>query len=231
MKKIIAFGAHPDDVEFGVGGLIIKEIEHGSEIKIFVASLGEAGTNGSPEERKNEAESAASHVGAKIEFLELGGDCHIENIPANAIKIAEIIRKEKPHIVLAPSLTSNQHPDHKAMADLVRTACRLARYGGLKEIKDLAVHAVDALYFYPSSAEFDVKPDILVDVSAQYEKWVEAMSLHKSQMKTRSYLNLISSKAKYFGASVGVEYAIGIWINDPVQLDHLSDVSLSSRKY
>ncbi|MDD4989492.1 MAG: PIG-L family deacetylase, partial [Candidatus Pacebacteria bacterium] len=68
MKKILVFGAHPDDVEFGCGGLLIKEIENGSKVKIVVCSLGEAGTNGTPEGRKNEAEEAAKFIGAEIEF-------------------------------------------------------------------------------------------------------------------------------------------------------------------
>lgn len=229
-KKILAFGAHPDDVEFGCGGLLIKEIKNGAEVKIVIGSLGEAGTNGTPESRKAEAEAAAKFIGAEIEFIDMGGDCHIINTPENTIHLAEIIRTYQPDIVMAPSLTENQHPDHRVLAEMVRAACRLARYGGLQEIKHLLVHSIDALYFYPSSAEFDAQPDIVVDVSAHYDDWVKAMSLHESQMKTRGYLNLVTSKAQYVGASVGVKYAIGLWANDPVRVESLSHLR-SSRNY
>ena len=57
------------------------------------------------------------------------------------------------------------------------------------------------------------------------------MAIHSSQMKTKNYLNLVNSKAAYLGASVGVKYAIGLWINDPVRLNSLSDLTLSSRNY
>ncbi|MEO7597139.1 MAG: hypothetical protein ABIS26_01930, partial [Candidatus Paceibacterota bacterium] len=74
-------------------------------------------------------------------------------------------------------------------------------------------------------------PDILIDVSNQYKKWTKAISFHESQMKTKGYLNLISSKAHAYGASIGVEYAIPLWCNDPMTLDNLSDLDISSRKY
>jgi bacillithiol biosynthesis deacetylase BshB1 len=230
MKKILAIGAHPDDVEFGVAGLLIKEIEQGAQVKIVICSLGEAGSNGTPEGRRKEAAAAAKCIGAEFQYVPLGGDCNLEDIPKNRKKIAEIIRTWKPSVVLAPSLTENQHPDHVAVAKIVRNAARLARYGGLKELKKLPVHSIEALYYYPSSAELDRKPDILIDVSSQFERWVEAMKTHKSQMKTRSYLDMVSSKAKYLGSTMGVAYATPLWINDPIHIDTITDLG-SSRKY
>ena len=183
-----AIGAHPDDVEFGVGGLLIKEAGTGSQIKIVVCSLGEAGSNGTPEGRKQEATEAAKFYNAEIEFLNFGGDCHITNKPENGIELAGIIREFKPNVVLAPSLTENQHPDHLTVAKIARDAARYARYGGLQELNSLPVHKIGALYFYPSSAEWDKRPDIIIDVTEQHDKWEQAMKAHTSQMKTRGYL-------------------------------------------
>jgi bacillithiol biosynthesis deacetylase BshB1 len=230
--KILCIGAHPDDVEFGLGGLIIKEAKKGTQIKIVVCSLGEAGSNGTPEERKLEAVEAAKISGVTdIDFLEMGGDCHIQNTPENSITIAKIIREFKPDIVLAPELQINQHPDHYVVSRLTHAACRIARYGGIAEIKDLSTHKVGALYFYPSRAEWGQKPDIIIDVSKEYDTWVKAMQAHKTQMKTKSYVNLVTTKSAAWGASIGVEHAIGLWINDPVRIDTLSDLNLSSRNY
>ena len=230
MKKILAIGAHPDDVEFGAGGLLIKELENGAEVTILVCSYGEAGTNGTPESRKKEAEDAAAYIGAKTLFIDLGGDCHITEAPKNALAIAEVIRTVRPDIILAPSQAENQHPDHLVVSHLARSASRLARYGGLAELKALPVHAIEAIYYFPSSAEMDKKPDILIDVSAHYEKWVASMTLHESQMQTRGYINIVSSKARAYGASIGVEYAAVLWTNDPVRVSTLSAME-SSRKY
>src|ERR1700759_417299 len=98
-KKILAFGAHPDDVEFGCTPLLIQEIASGNAVRIIIGSLGEAGTNGTPDMRKKEAENAAAAIGAEVEFVDMGGDCHIENKPEHIITLAEIIRRYKPHIV------------------------------------------------------------------------------------------------------------------------------------
>lgn len=229
--KILAIGAHPDDIEFGCGGLMLKEAAKGTQIKYVICSLGEAGTNGTPQERKREAIAAAKFAGAEIEFLNMEGDCHITNSPENAIKIAKIIRQYKPNIVLTTSRTENQHPDHKAVSLMSHAAARHARYGGLKELKKYPIHKINALYYYPSSAELENSPDIIIDISDFHSKWEQAMQLHTSQMKTRGYLNLVNSKAAYWGASVGVKYATGLWVNDPVRIDYLSDLSLSSRNY
>ena len=230
MKKILVFGAHPDDVEFGTGGLIIKEIELGAKVKIVVCSMGEAGTNGTPEVRKMESEKAAELMGAEIEFIDLGGDSHIENTSINAFKLANIIREYKPNIVLTTSLTENQHPDHRALAEMTRSAIRFARYGGLEELKNLPIHTVESLYYYPSSGILDTKPDLIIDISEQYDKWTKAMSVHESQMKTKDYINLIENRARYFGATIGVSCAAILWVNDPVKVDSITLLG-SSRNY
>lgn len=220
MKKILAFGAHPDDVEFGAGGLLIKEIEHGSQVKIVVCSLGEAGTNGTPEGRKAEAEAAAKYMGAEIEFIDLGGDGHMVATPEYALRFAVVIRDYQPDVVLAPLLIENQHPDHHVVAQLARSACRLSRYGGLAELSGKS-HTVKHLYHFPSSPGVSSRPDIVIDVSDQYERWVEAMSLHASQMKTKNYIEMVGSRARMMGASIGVRYAAILWTSDPMLVETL----------
>jgi len=231
IMKLLAIGAHPDDGEFGCGALIIKEALKGNQTKIVVCSLGEAGTSGTPEGRKTEATEAAKLAGAEIEFLDMGGDCHIEYKPQNSFALAKIIREYKPNVVLTQQLKANQHPDHSIVSRLTRDACRMARYGGLREIKKLAVHRIDGLYYFPSSVDFDGQPDILVDVTEQFEKWQKTMRCHKSQMKTTDYLELVNTKAAALGRSIGVKYAVALWKNDPLVIDSFSNLELSSRNY
>src|SRR5882724_8343943 len=125
---LLAFGAHPDDIEFGCGGVIARETRAGRAAHFVVCSRGEAGTNGTPKQRVAEAKQAAAILGATIEFIELDGVAHLEIRAAHAIKLAGIIRRVRPGIVLAPSLVENQHPDHWRLGQLVRDATRLARY-------------------------------------------------------------------------------------------------------
>jgi LmbE family N-acetylglucosaminyl deacetylase len=74
-------------------------------------------------------------LGATLEFVELDGDAHLEIRAAHAIKLAGVIRRLRPDILLAPSLGENQHPDHFRLGRLVRDAARLARYGGVAELR------------------------------------------------------------------------------------------------
>ena len=99
--NILAIGPHPDDIEFGCAPILIKEMRRGNYVQLLVLSRGEAGSAGTPEGREQEARNAASLIGAAIEFLDFGGDCHLEYSPQNAFRIAAEIRKFKPQIVLA----------------------------------------------------------------------------------------------------------------------------------
>lgn len=229
--NILAIGAHPDDIEFGCAPLLIKEVQKGNRVKILCLSLGEAGSNGTPEGRKQEATDAAKIIGAEIEFLDLGGDCKIENSPKNKITIAEKIREFKPNIILAPDTNENQHPDHAASGKIARDAARFARYGGMAELKNLPVHKTDNLYYYVITQFFGSAPDIIIDVTSVKDKWVQAMNAHTSQMKSKKYLEMITSWSRALGSAIGVDYAVGIKTNEPVQLGNLSDVTLSSRNY
>ena len=229
--KILCIGAHPDDVEFGCAPLLIKEIQKGTEVKILVLSLGEAGSAGTPEGRKQEAVDAAKIIGAGIEFMEMGGDCKIQYTPQNAIAIAKKIREFKPNMILAPDTNENQHPDHAAAGKITRDASRMARYGGLGELKDLPVHKIGQLYYYVITQFFGSSPDIIIDVTSVQPIWQKAMEAHKSQMDSKKYLEMIMSWSMALGSAIGTNYAVGIKTNEPVQLDNLSDLTLSSRNY
>jgi LmbE family N-acetylglucosaminyl deacetylase len=229
MTRILAIGPHPDDLEFGCAPLLIKEVGRGSAVHMLVLSRGEAATHGTPEAREREARAAAAAIGAEIEFLDLGGDCRMEDSPANAILIAGKMRELRPDLVLAPHPGENQHPDHSVVAKLARNACRLARYGGL--LRDVPAHAVHGLFFYRITQMVAEIPDIVIDISDVREEWEAAMRCHYSQVSNRNYIDLQLAGARALGASMGVEYAVGLWANDPVRLEYLSDLTLSSRYF
>ena len=110
LAPLLAFGAHPDDIEFGCGGVIAQETRAGRTAHFVVCSRGEAGTHGTPAQRTAEAKKAAALLGATIEFIELDGDAHLEVRAAHAIKLAGIIRRVRPGIVLAPSAGGKPAP-------------------------------------------------------------------------------------------------------------------------
>lgn len=229
--NILAVGPHPDDMEFGCAPLLIQEAAKKNRVKMLVLSKGEAGTSGTPEVRTAESREAARLIGAELAFLDVGGDCHIRHMPETSIAIAREIRREKPEIVLAPYPDENQHPDHVAVGRSVRDAARLARFGGLAELRDLAPHAIGNLYFYATTQTFGAKPDIIVDISGVETQWEAVIACHKSQIKTKDYPRLVQTHARALGAAIGVPSAIGLWVNDPVRIASISDLTLSSRHY
>jgi LmbE family N-acetylglucosaminyl deacetylase len=235
LAALLAFGAHPDDIEFGCGGVIALETRAGRPAHFVVCSQGEAGTNGTPDERAAEAGQAANLLSAGLEFLTLDGDAHLEIKTAHVLKLAAIIRRIQPGVVLAPSLVENQHPDHARLGRLVRDAARIARYGGVAELRDLRPHAIGQLFYYaltPESEPRDVTP-LLIDISDPevVRTWTSAMAAHVSQTRTRNYVELQLLRARSLGARAGVGHALALFPNDPLLVTSLASVSRSARQF
>lgn len=232
---LLVFGAHPDDIEFGCGGVVALETRAGRAVHFVVCSRGEAGTNGTPAERTTEAEKAAEALGATLEFVELDGDAHLEIRTVHAIKLAGLIRRIRPTLVFAPTVVQNQHPDHGRLGQLVRDATRLARYGGLEELRAQSPHAIGQLFFYavtPDAEPRDTQP-VLIDVSAPdvLAAWTAAMEAHASQMKTRDYVNLQLARARVNGSRCGAAAAIPLFPNDPLVFDSLASLTRAARRF
>ncbi len=233
LAPLLAFGAHPDDIEFGCGGVIAREAAAGRSVKFAICSRGEAGTNGTPSERTTEAEQAAARLGASLEFVELDGDSHLELRAAHALKLAGLIRRCAPGLVLAPTLVENQHPDHWRLGQLVRDASRLARFGGLIELRAWPPHAIDQLLYYAVTPEAEPAgmPPILIDVSAPaiLSAWTAAMESHVTQLRTRNYVELQVARARVWGLRAGVEHAQPLFPNDPLVFDSLGALTRAAR--
>jgi LmbE family N-acetylglucosaminyl deacetylase len=134
----------------------------------------------------------------------------------------------QPQILLAPSLVENQHPDHARLGRLVQDATRLARYGGVQELRELAPYAAGKLFFYTVSPEAeprDITP-VLIDVSAPeiIADWTASMEAHSSQTRARSYVELQLTRARLNGLRAGVSHAIGLYPNDPLLFDSLAQL-------
>ncbi len=235
LVPLLVFGAHPDDIEFGCGGVVARETSLGRKVHFVVCSRGEAGTHGTPKQRSAEAKRAAAVLGATIEFLALDGDSHLEVRAAHAIRLAKIIRQIRPSVILAPSLVENQHPDHARLGKLVRDAARLARYGGLKELRRQLPHAIGQLFYYavtPEAEPRDITP-VLIDVSAPeiIATWTAAMKAHTSQVSARNYIELQLTRARLLGARAGIGHAIALFPNEPLVFESLSQTGRGARRF
>jgi len=222
---LLAFGAHPDDIEFGCGAVIAQETRLGRKAHLVICSRGEAGSYGNPQLRTSEAKNSAALLGASIEFMELDGDSHLEMRAAHAVKIASLIRRVRPGVVLAPSVVENQHPDHSRLGRLVRDAARIARYGGVKELRRQKPHAIGQLFFYavtPEAEPRDITP-VIIDVSAPeiISAWTAAMRAHASQVSAKNYIELQLTRARLAGLRAGVAHAMALFPNDPLVFQSL----------
>ena len=232
---LLAFAAHPDDIEFACGAVIARETRAGRPAHFVICSRGEAGTRGTPAQRAAEAKKAAALLGATLEFIKLDGDARLEMRAAHARRLAGVIRRIRPAIVLAPSVVENQHPDHSRLGRLVRDAARLARYGGLKELRRLAPHAIGQLFFYavtPEAEPSDITP-VLMDVSAPeiVAAWTAAMEAHASQVRARPYVELQLARARFQGLRAGVGHAIALFPSDPLVAASLAQLSRGARRF
>ena len=193
--NILAIGAHPDDIEFGCGGALIKYARKGHNIYLLVLTAG--GIGGSPEIRKKEQENAAKFMKAKQVFW---GDFKDTELPADKILISTIedtIDKTKPHIVLF-NYFDDTHQDHRAIAQAGASA---ARY--IKEV---------LYYEVPTSQHF--QPDIFVDIGDVLDEKLELLNIHTSQVDRTKVENLTilesaQSCAVFRGYQGRIKYAEG----------------------
>lgn len=235
LPPALVFGAHPDDIEFGFGGIAAAETQAKRQVHFVVCSSGESGTNGTPRQRMAEAKKSAALLGATIEFIKLAGDAHLEIRVSYTIRLAEILRRIRPEVVAAPSPVENQHPDHACLGKLVRDAARLARFGGLQELRGQPPHAIKQLFYYaitPEAEPANITP-VLIDVSAPeiVAAWTAAMKAHASQMLTRNYIDFQLTRARWFGARAGVEYAIALFPNEPLVFESLANAGRGARRF
>jgi LmbE family N-acetylglucosaminyl deacetylase len=235
LPPLLVVGAHPDDIEFGCGGVVARETRSGRPAHFVVCSRGEAGTHGTPEVRTDEARRGAELLGATIEFVELDGDAHLSLDSRHAIALARVVRAKRPSIVLAPTPQQNQHPDHWRLSILVRDAVRLARYGGVEELRAAAPHAIEQLYFYALSPEAEPRDSmpILVDVSdpVVIAAWTASIEAHASQVGARRYAELCLMRARLNGLRAGVQHAVALFPNDPIVIESLAQLTRGAREF
>lgn len=230
---ILAFGAHPDDVECAAAGVLIKHIAMGKTVAIVDLTAGEMGSYGTVEERKNEAATAAKMMGIQQrEQLNLP-DGGIENKESNRILIIEMIRKYRPALVLANAI-HDRHPDHANAAKLVSDAAFLS---GLKKKKtfyntmEQEAWRPQAVYHYIQ--DYFIEPAFVIDITHQMEKKLETILAFQSQFvepkdkQPNSILGLldqIKNMNSIYGRPINAAYAEGfttgryIGVNDFFQL-------------
>lgn len=218
--NVLLFGAHPDDVEWGVGGIALLLRDREIPFAIVDLTNGEMGSRGTPEERKLESKSAADSLGVTRETLNLP-DCGLVDTPENRRLIARVIRRYRPKIVVAP-LWEDRHPDHAAAGLMVQN-CRL--FCALKTLDDPnPPHKPSAFLFYPIH-KFH-QPTFVVDTSPLFERKLDLLRIYRSQFvePVNDYLFGLESRDRYYGSLIGARHGEALVSDQPIRLGSPGDL-------
>lgn len=215
---VLAVGSHPDDVELGCGGTVALLARRGRRVGILHLTRGEAGTRGTVEERRAEAEAAGRALGAaRVDFLDCG-DGRLRTGEAEEDDLIALLRRLRPELVLAPT-PADRHPDHGRAHRLVEDACFYAGLAG----RGVAggpdePHRPAAVFSYMQHDPF--RPGFIVDVSATWEAKMAALDAYKSQLHqpdeerdepvtkvaTREFRLAVEGRARHFGQMINATF-------------------------
>ena len=232
---ILAFGAHPDDVEMGCGGTIAKSTSNGKKVGIVDLTRGELGTNGTVEIREEEANVASKILGVSFRMnLELE-DGFIFNNKESQIKIVEVIRHYKPDIVLS-NTQIDRHSDHGKASDLIYDACFIS---GLSKLKTSFEGSNQDPWRPKINLNYqqwnDFEPDVLIDISDFMDTKINSILAYKSQVindggststkiNSENFIESISYRSKNYGRLIDVEYAEAFQSRRNIAVSNLSDL-------
>jgi bacillithiol biosynthesis deacetylase BshB1 len=233
---ILAFGAHPDDVELGCAGTLAKEISLGRKVGIIDLTEGELGTRGSIEIRYKEAAKASEILGISFRENLKMRDGFFKNDEEHQMEVIKMIRKYRPKIVLCNAI-EDRHIDHGKGAELVSDACFLS---GLKRIETVLegekqeAWRPQVVYHYIQWK--DLKPDFVVDITGFMDKKVEAIMAYNSQfynpnsdemvtpIATKNFLDSIKYRSQDLGRLIGTDFAEGFTVERYVAVSSLGDL-------
>ena len=221
---ILAFGAHPDDVELGASGTLINHIKMGYKCGIVDLTNGELGTRGTAETRKSEAEESSKILGIVARENLNMADGYFVNDADHRLEVVKMIRKYQPKIVLCNAI-KDRHPDHGRGSALVSDAIFLS--GLLKVVTQLggveqAPWRPQAVYHFIQDRF--IKPDFVVDVSNVWEQKMQSVLAFKTQfykpdstepdtaISSKDFLDFLKGRAMEFGRPAGFQYAEGFTV-------------------
>lgn len=233
---ILAIAAHRDDIELTCGGTLLAAVARGRRTAIVDLTAGEAGTRGSADLRAREAERAAEILGvAARENLGLP-DAGLVNSPETRARLAVVIRRFRPRVVIAPA-AYGRHPDHRVAAELVRDASFVA---GLAKVEpSVAPHRPFKVLHTLTYREDPVKPTFIVDISDVFERKLDAIRCYASQFEGvrqagevypngDPLIDLVRHQAAHYGSRIRTRYGEPFFTHETMRVDDVATLEVST---
>lgn len=228
---VVAFGAHPDDVEMGMGGTLAKLIKDGADAGIVDFTQGETATRGTKETRRVEADEASKILGLKCrENLKLP-DGQIRPDKEYVLEIVKMIRKYKPEIIFA-TYYHDRHPDHEGAGQIVKEAMFLSglpkvetEYDGKKQ----EAYRPKKLFFYMMT--YDFEPSFIVDITDTFETKMDSIKAYKTQVydpdskepetliSQPAFFKMFEARARNYGFKIRKEFGEAFFAEENIELD------------
>jgi bacillithiol biosynthesis deacetylase BshB1 len=236
---VLAIGAHPDDVELGCSGVLIKEIQRGKKVGIVDLTEGELGTRGTVTTRYQEAADAAKVMGIHARENLKMRDGFFVNDEAHQLKLITVLRKYQPEIVIG-NILEDRHPDHGKGGQLIYDACFLS---GLKQIKTYNAEGEEQEKWRPKYLLHYIQdrfqePDLIVDISDTWEQKLASIRAYKTQfhdpnsnepqtyISNPEFLEAITGRARLLGKRIGVQFAEGFLSKKNIGITNLDALVL-----
>ena len=234
---VLAFGAHPDDVELGCGGTLAKSVAEGKNVGIVDLTKGEMATRGTPQIREKESQLAAEILGVRFRENLKFKDAFLLNDDRHQIKVIEMLRKHQPKVVLC-NAKRDRHTDHAKASELVRDACFLS---GLHRIETKDTYGNTQTAFRPQHVFHyiqweELSPDFVVNISGFLSKKMEAIHAFKSQfydqndegpqtpINSLNFLESIESRAKNMGRLIYKDAAEGFMADRLIAVENFDAI-------
>ncbi len=231
---LLAIAAHPDDVEQTCGGTLIKMAEAGYRTGVLDLTAGDMGTRGTPEQRIAESEVAAKVMLAGWRGNMRFPDARLQNDLSARMSLAVKIRELKPRAVLLPYWEA-RHPDHYRAGELTYEACFLAGLAKLDEYSE--PHRPYKMIY--SSLYANVTPSFVVDISAQFDRRMEALLSYRSQYgesadgaglfpKEQEIRERLAAIARYYGNLIGAKYGEPFVVKETMRVEDVVSMGVRS---
>lgn len=238
---ILAIGVHPDDVELGCAGTLIKEKKNGKKTGIIDLTEGELGTRGTIETRYAEAAAAAEIIGAEIRENLKMRDGFFKNDEENQLKLIQKIRKYQPEVIFG-NILNDRHPDHGRAGHLIKDAAFLS---GLVKIETFDEQGNLQPRWRPKYVlhylqDWFHEPDVLIDISDVFEEKMKSVAAYTTQffpgdptdgmlqtyISNPDFLESIVARARMLGKRIGVKYAEGFVSEKAIGINSINSLVL-----